>query len=167
MKIAILGLATGLGLLTMTNSHAQEFTVLRRNTVQSHVDDEGCTITTRNEYVDSSYHGRTKEDVWTTTTTSRPEIYIASLNKTCPEIYQTESNHVLGDWSEPKTAAFSPSVPSTPEVRSAVIVYEGAVIAPVNNSKTKARIPTTEADDLAEYRNNVKSGKWKEFKNGD
>jgi hypothetical protein len=87
-----------------------KFTESHRNTVQSHVDDEGCTVTTRTEYVDSAYHGQRKEDVFTTKTTSRPEIYLASLNRTVPEIYQTENTSKIGDWFGTNTEQNPPLV---------------------------------------------------------
>jgi hypothetical protein len=166
VKNTIWTLVAGLGLLVIDNTQAQEFTASRRNTTESHVDGDGCTVTTKTEYVDSAYHGETKHDVFTTITTSRPQRSFMGDHIVVPAVYFTRTTDTIGDWIAPhQPASFAPSVPSLAAVQSPMIVYEGKTIP--DASRPIVRPAATRTDDAAEYRKNIKNGTWKEFKNGE
>ena len=115
-------------------------------------------MTTETEHVE--------HDVFKTITTERPERTFDTV--VVPAVYLTRTVNTIGDWTAPRqTASFVPSVPSPGAMyeRSPPIVYQGKEIPRTFRSTFRPAAAST--DDAAEYRKNVKSGKWKEFKNGE
>jgi hypothetical protein len=154
-----------LGLFTLGKSQAQEFTSVDSDGgTTSYVDSEGCTITTHTMYTDSSYHGARKHDEYTTIRTTRPTRSYLGGTRTVPGVNLTRNINKLGDWIELRAA---PSFlrPTALQVESPVIVFQGTGKPDVSPVKFRPAGPTL--DDAAEYHKNIKSGKWKEFKNGE